>query len=53
MVTAIEIDDLKDKMDRGDSFVLVNAANNVSVCAMDAIKGTYCRPIHLLNPAPV
>ena len=48
MVTAIEIDDLTDKMDRGESFVLVNAANNVSVCAMDAIKGTYCIPKHQL-----
>jgi len=44
MITAIEIDELKAKMDRGDSFVLVNAANNVSVCAMDAIRGTYCIP---------
>jgi rhodanese-related sulfurtransferase len=44
MITAIEIDDLKEKMDRGESFVLVNAANNVAVCAMDAIRGTYCIP---------
>jgi rhodanese-related sulfurtransferase len=31
-------------MDQGELFVLVNAAENVSVCAMDAIKGTYCIP---------
>ena len=44
MVTRIEVDELKDKIDRGDSFVLVNAADNVTVCSMDAIKGTYCIP---------
>jgi rhodanese-related sulfurtransferase len=44
MVTGIEIDELKEKIDRGDSFVLVNAADNVSVCSMDAVKGTYCIP---------
>lgn len=44
MTRAIAIDELKEKMDRGDAFVLVNAAENVSVCAMDAIKGTYCIP---------
>ena len=44
MVTDIEIDGLKEKIDRGDSFILVNAADNVSVCSMDAIKGTYCIP---------
>jgi rhodanese-related sulfurtransferase len=44
MVKGIAIDDLKAKIDRGDSFVLVNAADNVSVCSMDAIKGTYCIP---------
>jgi rhodanese-related sulfurtransferase len=44
MVTAIEIDELKERIDRGDSFVLANASTNVSVCAMDAIKGTYCIP---------
>ena len=44
MVTGIGIDELKEKMDRKDSFVLVNAADNVSVCSMDAVKGTYCIP---------
>lgn len=44
MIRAIAIDELKEKMDRGDAFVLVNAAENVSVCSMDAIKGTYCIP---------
>jgi hypothetical protein len=44
MVTGIEIDELKERVDRGDSFVLVNAAENISVCSMDAIKGTYCIP---------
>ena len=44
MVKGIEIDGLKQRIDRGDSFVLVNAADNVSVCSMDAIKGTYCIP---------
>ena len=44
MVTAIEIDDLKGKIDREEKFVLVNAADNVSNCSMDAIKGTYCIP---------
>jgi len=44
MCHAIEIEELKEKVDRGDSFVLVNASQNVSVCAMDAIKGTYCIP---------
>ena len=44
MVTGIEIDELKERIDREDSFVLVNAADNVSVCSMDAVKGTYCIP---------
>jgi rhodanese-related sulfurtransferase len=44
MVDGIAIDELKERVDRGDSFVLVNAAENVSVCSMDAIKGTYCIP---------
>ena len=44
MVTGIEIDELKGKIETGESFVLVNAADNVSVCSMDAIKGTYCIP---------
>jgi rhodanese-related sulfurtransferase len=44
MSHVIEIEELKEKVDRGDSFVLVNAAQNVSVCSMDAIKGTYCIP---------
>ena len=44
MVTSIEIDELKERIDRGDSFVLANASSNVTVCAMDAIKGTYCIP---------
>jgi rhodanese-related sulfurtransferase len=44
MVKGLEIDELKERLDRGDKFVLVNASNNVSVCSMDAIKGTYCIP---------
>jgi rhodanese-related sulfurtransferase len=44
MVRSIEIDELKKRIDTGDSFVLANASNNVAVCAMDAIKGTYCIP---------
>jgi len=44
MVTGIDIEDLKAKIDKGESFVLVNAADNVTVCAMDAVKGTYCIP---------
>jgi rhodanese-related sulfurtransferase len=44
MSRAIAIEELKEKVDRGDSFVLVNAADNVTVCSMDAIKGTYCIP---------
>jgi rhodanese-related sulfurtransferase len=44
MVTGIGIDDLKKRVDRRDAFVLVNASENVSVCSMDAIKGTYCIP---------
>lgn len=44
MVSSIEVNELKERLDRGDKFVLVNAADNVSVCAMDAIKGTYCIP---------
>jgi rhodanese-related sulfurtransferase len=50
MVTGIQIEELKSRIDRGDSFLLVNAADNVSVCSMDAIKGTYCIPKqHLLG----
>ena len=44
MLKEITIDDLKEKIDRGDSFVLVNASDSVSVCSMDAVKGTYCIP---------
>jgi rhodanese-related sulfurtransferase len=44
MVQAISIDDLKKRIDQQESFILVNAADNVSVCSMDAIKGTYCIP---------
>jgi rhodanese-related sulfurtransferase len=44
MIHDIGIHELKEKIDRGDSFVLVNAADNVTVCSMDAIKGTYCIP---------
>jgi rhodanese-related sulfurtransferase len=44
MINGIEIDELKERIDRGDSFVLANASSNVTVCAMDAIKGTYCIP---------
>jgi len=44
MVIGIEIDELKEKIDRGDSFVLANASDNVTVCSMDAIRGTYCIP---------
>ncbi len=44
MVNGIEIDQLKERIDRGDSFVLVNAADNVTACSMDAVKGTYCIP---------
>jgi len=44
MVKGIEIEELKEKIDRNESFVLVNAADNVTVCSMDAIKGTYCIP---------
>ena len=44
MVQEIAIDDLKKRIDDDESFILVNAANNVSVCSMDAIKGTYCIP---------
>jgi hypothetical protein len=35
----ITVDDLKEKIDRNDSFVLVKTSDNVSVCAMDAVKG--------------
>jgi rhodanese-related sulfurtransferase len=44
MVQEIAIDDLKKRIDDDESFILVNAADNVSVCSMDAIKGTYCIP---------
>jgi rhodanese-related sulfurtransferase len=44
MVNGIEIDELKERIDRGDTFVLANASNNVTVCSMDAIRGTYCIP---------
>jgi rhodanese-related sulfurtransferase len=44
MVKTIEITELKDRIDRHESFVLVNASDNVSACSMDAIKGTYCIP---------
>ena len=44
MVQGISIEQLKDKVDREESFILVNAADNVAVCSMDAIKGTYCIP---------
>ncbi len=50
MVHGIQIEELKSRIDRGDSFLLVNAADNVSVCSMDAIRGTYCIPKnHLLG----
>ncbi len=44
MLRGITVDELKEKIDRGDSFILINASNNVNVCTMDAIKGTYCIP---------
>jgi len=44
MVQEITIDNLKKRIDGEESFILVNAADNVSVCSMDAIKGTYCIP---------
>ena len=44
MIRGLSIKELKEKVDRGDAFILVNAADNVSVCSMDAIKGTYCIP---------
>jgi rhodanese-related sulfurtransferase len=44
MVKGIEVDELKQRIDRGDKFVLVNASTDVSECSMDAIKGTYCIP---------
>jgi len=44
MLKEITVDNLKEKMDRNDSFVLINASDNVSVCSMDAVKGTYCIP---------
>jgi rhodanese-related sulfurtransferase len=44
MLKEITIDDLKAKFDNNESFVLVNASDNVTVCAMDAVKGTYCIP---------
>jgi rhodanese-related sulfurtransferase len=44
MIQGISIDDLKKRIDDEQSFILVNAADNVSVCSMDAIKGTYCIP---------
>lgn len=44
MVQGISIETLKEKIDSQESFILVNASDNVSVCSMDAIKGTYCIP---------
>jgi rhodanese-related sulfurtransferase len=44
MAQKISIDELKERIDKEESFILVNAADNVSVCSMDAIKGTYCIP---------
>jgi len=48
MIQGISIQDLKKKVDTGESFILVNAADNVTACSMDAIKGTYCIPRHQL-----
>ena len=48
MLKEITVDQLKEKLDRNESFVLINASDNVSVCSMDAIKGTYCIPRHQL-----
>jgi rhodanese-related sulfurtransferase len=44
MVQGISIEKLKEKVDKEESFILVNAADNVPVCSMDAIRGTYCIP---------
>jgi rhodanese-related sulfurtransferase len=44
MLKEITVEDLKERIDRKDSFVLINVSDNVSVCSMDAIKGTYCIP---------
>jgi rhodanese-related sulfurtransferase len=44
MIKGITIDELKERIDADESFILINCAENVSVCSMDAVKGTYCIP---------
>lgn len=39
-VQEITIEDLKNRIDDDESFILVNAVDNDSVCAMDALTGT-------------